>query len=501
MFRRFLHHGLADARRGDGLVFGPPLMLAAYWLAGEVALVCLAVALPLLWWRPAASVPAPAPDAGFGDADDLLAFLDRASDGAAAFVVALDDGLIWPDRQSGDALSRLPARIAERLCHVLRAGDLVVLLPGRRIGLGLVAPPRMNAEAAMHLAARLQSAASVPIREGGEARPVSVSIGFCLGDQALLPGGRGILEGAETALEEALLHGPGAIRAFDPAMTRRRADRAALRADLARALDEGQIRPWFQPQICADTGAVTGMEALARWHHPEKGVVPPSDFLPAVHQQGLSQRLGEVILQGALSALSRWDRAGLSVPRVAVNLSGAELRSPDLAERVIRELDRFGLAPSRLTVEVLETVPVGAGDEGIAANLACLARLGLGIDLDDFGTGQASIAHLRRFCIRRVKIDRGFVTGVDHDADQKRVVSGILMLCDRLGLETVAEGVETPGEHATLAQLGCTHLQGFGIARPMAVEETFGWLARRASGVPVGPPLPFGRPAGKAQGR
>lgn len=479
--------GATSRQGGELYLLFPAITLAAYWLVGEGAIIALAVAVPLLWLLalPALRRVAPRdPGLGFGSEGDLVAFLDQLAPDAspgrgAAFVVAFDDPARQLDSHGQALAAQIVARTAERLACVLRAGDMLVVLPGGRIGVGLAAPRRLDLEAAIQIAGRLRAAALVPLVEGGLTLHPSISIGLCLGARAPQPGGQALLDAAQAAVDDALLHGPGAIRAHDPRMIRNRTQGAGLRTGLVRALDEGQIRPWFQPQICADTGTVTGMEALARWKHPDRGIIPPGDFLPAVHEHGLSERLGEVILHGALTALGRWDKAGLAVPRVAINLSATELRVPGLPDRFLWEVDRFGLSPARLTVEVLETVSAGTGDEVIVANLSGLARHGFGIDLDDFGTGQASIANLRRFSIRRVKIDRSFVTRVDSDPDQKQIVSGILLLCERLGLETVGEGVETPGEHATLAQLGCTHLQGFGIARPMAVEETFGWLERR----------------------
>ena len=200
--------------------------------------------------------------------------------------------------------------------------------------------------------------------------------------------------------------GPGAIRAYSPEISQRRANRSALRDELETALDEGQIRPYFQPQISTDTGAITGFEALARWHHPTRGLISPGEFLPLIEDAGLGERLGEVILYGALAALTRWDKGGLGVPNVSVNFSAGELRDPRLADRLKWELDRFDLEPARLTVEVLETVVAETAHDVIVSNIAALARLGCGIDLDDFGTGHASITSIRRFAIRRLKIDR-----------------------------------------------------------------------------------------------
>lgn len=479
--------GLVPHSPTEGLVLLPALALGAYWLAGEGALVALALSVPVLWIV-AGSVRRTPPVAlirGFGGEADLLAHLDPIlSDMAvkgqttACLVVAFDE----PERQ----FDRLPPgmrdtvieRTAERLSVVVRPGDLVVRLADGAIAIGLGPVRRFDLETAIQLSGRLRAAALVPIAESGMTLHPSVSVGFCIADRAPAPVGRSLLEAARIAADEALHNGPGAIRSFLPDMSRRRADRIELRDGLERALDQGEIRPWFQPQIAVETGEISGFEALARWHHPEKGILPPAEFLPLIEDSGLSERLGDVILYGALSAITRWDQAGFAIPRVSINLSGAQLRSPALAERLNWEVDRFGLTPARLTVEVLESVAGKPGDEMIVANLKEIARRGFGIDLDDFGTGQAAIGNIRRFSIRRVKIDRSFVTGADTDPEQRRLLGAILGLCGNLGVETVAEGVETPGETDALVQLGCTHLQGFGIARPMAMEETFGWIRR-----------------------
>jgi EAL domain-containing protein (putative c-di-GMP-specific phosphodiesterase class I) len=171
-----------------------------------------------------------------------------------------------------------------------------------------------------------------------------------------------------------------------------------------------------------------------------------------------------------------WDKAGLHVPNVGVNFSSAELRNPRLAEKLKWELDRFDLTPDRLCVEILETVIAETDNDVIVHNISALAKLGCGIDLDDFGTGHASITNIRRFAVRRIKIDRSFVTKVDEDREQQKLVSGILSLAERMGLETLAEGVETKGEHAMLAQLGCGHVQGFLFGRPMPFDATQSWI-------------------------
>ncbi|MEZ5768945.1 MAG: EAL domain-containing protein [Paracoccaceae bacterium] len=257
--------------------------------------------------------------------------------------------------------------------------------------------------------------------------------------------------------------------------------------EVVRALENGEIRPWYQPQVSTDTGAVTGFEALARWHHPTRGMISPGAFLPAIARAGLFDRLGEVMLFQALTALRDWDRAGLDVPGVSVNFSTDELRNPRLFDKVRWELDRFEIDPARLTVEVLEDVVAQSDDDMTTRNIAALSRLGCSIDLDDFGTGHASIANIRRFDVNRIKIDRSFITHIDTDRDQQNMVAAILTMADRLGLDTLGEGVESHGEHALLAQLGCSHVQGYSIARPMPLEETAAWIT--AYRTRLAPPL------------
>lgn len=218
------------------------------------------------------------------------------------------------------------------------------------------------------------------------------------------------------------------------------------------------------------------MEALARWHHPERGCLSPGDFLPALEDTDLMELLGREMLNQSLSALAEWNRAGLAVPAVSVNLSPQELRDPQLPDRLAWALDAHGVQAGRLTIEVLESVVAGAGDDIIRRNLDRIAQMGCGVDLDDFGTGNASITTIRQFSLQRLKIDRSFVRGVDHIRDQQNLVTAILALAEQLGLESLAEGVETQAEHAMLAQLGCAHVQGYVISKPLPPDEVASWL-------------------------
>ncbi len=305
----------------------------------------------------------------------------------------------------------------------------------------------------------------------------SCSIGFCLLSDLRQAEADEWIGAATAALAEAQRSGPSTIRAYSTATRRRSLVRANLRKEFEAALDNGEIRPWFQPQVSTDTGNITGFEALVRWEHPGKGVLGPQVFLPFAEQAELMERLGQVMRHHAFEALRTWDSADAIIPRIGINFSSDELRNPNLIDRLKWELDQFELTPDRLAVEILETVFSRRPDDVITRNVTGMVTLGCCIDLDDFGTGHASIASIKRFNVSRIKIDRTFVAKSDQDPSQQQLVSAILTMAERLNLETLAEGVETPGEHALMAQLGSNHVQGFGIAKPMPFEQTMQWIA------------------------
>lgn len=493
----------AVLRRPELVVFLPALTLCAFWFGGEQALILTALIAPVILTiaragqrDAAAALPVPDGISGLSLRPQVVAMLDGAfhdstsgSRMTGCLVVQFDEASVILDRHGRAAQAEVLLRSAERICSALRGGDTVARLEGGGFAIALAPVRWLDLESMVQLATRLQSALADPISLDAARIYVTASIGFCLGARAPDGNGASLLDAAQTAADEALRNGPSSIRAFAPGMARKRADRDAFREVLEVALDEGQIRPHFQPQISTDTGALSGFEALARWHHPERGLIMPAEFLPAIDDAGLSERLSEVILFHSLAALVRWDKAGLRVPTVGVNFGASELRNPRLAEKLKWELDRFNLTPDRLSVEILETVVAETDNDVIVHNIAALARLGCGIDLDDFGTGHASITSIRRFAVRRIKIDRSFVTKVDEDREQQKVISAVLSLAERLGLETLAEGVETQAELSMLGQLGCGHVQGYGIARPMPFEDTADWIARHRAQVIATPKI------------
>ncbi|AVO38333.1 putative bifunctional diguanylate cyclase/phosphodiesterase [Pukyongiella litopenaei] len=481
---------IAPALTGPpALAFLPALTLGAFWWGGEHALLAVALGLPLaLLALGAGGAPAIATeprDRATGlmlrdefdrETENLYEQTMNSGLRSSCFVVELDEFREFSARHGQEAADQVLHRTGERILSALRHGDIVARTGDSRFAICLTPVRQLDLETCIALAGRMQAAVEEPAPLGGLTVYVSCSIGFCLRNRAPGDSAADWRQAAAAALNEAQQTGPSAIRAFSAEMQQRRRERSDLRDDAAAALETGQIRPWFQPQICTDTGRITGFEALARWTHPAHGMVSPDRFLPEMEQAGLLSRLGQVILYHAFTALKAWDCAGVDVPRVGINFTTAELRDPGLLDRIGWELDRFDLTPDRLAVEVLESV-VSDCDDIVARNIAGLAELGCRIDLDDFGTGNASIAAIRRFAVSRIKIDRSFVTKADRDPDQHRLLGAILTMAERLGLETLAEGVETVGEHALLAQLGCDHVQGFGIGRPMPFDQTLNWIA------------------------
>lgn len=503
---RKIRRSLADFQL---LSFLPLFVIAAYWIQYEAILFVISFMLPLLLAfqeltkgvQPGVdrSVPAGNTDAltGLGNRrhtiEKLVEFLAaERNTGRETTVLHIDiDKFRQVNERFGmDAGDRILVELADRLKSCVRDNDVVARIDGDDFALVLHPIKKSDFSVALAIADRIHAAVNQPFSVDQNTCYLSCTIGICLSGRAPSPEAESVLTSAEIALELARKDGPGSTRSFSPKMRRDAQKLHSLSAELEAALENGQIRPYFQPQICSDTGEIAGFEALARWEHPVNGLVLPDLFLRAIESTGKSGRLGEVILYHALSAIKSWDRAGFRVPSVGVNFSSEELRNPKLVEKIKWEVDRFEIPPARLTIEVLENVVSDHDDDTITRNIRSLAAQGFGIDLDDFGTGHAAIANLRRFAVNRIKIDRSFVTRIDKDTEQQAISSAIIRMAESLGLETLAEGVETVGEHAKLAELGCRYIQGFGIARPMPFEETIAWLHQHMAKLAASGELP-----------
>lgn len=301
---------------------------------------------------------------------------------------------------------------------------------------------------------------------------VTASIGAVLFSQGDRPDR--LLQGAELALYDAKAAGGNRLRFFDPAMQAKVDHRVRREQDLRRALQaDDQLALHLQPQIDAG-GQITGMEALVRWHHPEEGWIPPGDFIPVAEASDLIIALGDHILALACRQLARWAEQDRTLV-LAVNISPRQFLHPEFAGRLIRLMEAHGLDPTRLELEITESLLIQ--DTRITVDhMTALGQRGVRFALDDFGTGYASLAYLKRLPLDRLKIDQGFVRDLLEDPNDDAIVATILALGDSLGLEVIAEGVETPDQHRRLQVLGCAHFQGYLFGRPAPAKH---WDDRR----------------------
>ncbi len=491
MFRLsdFLHDvrgGLHDILTGPPvLAFFPALVLGGFWLGGEDMLIMIALGFPVCLAFAGVLRSTPRRSRRSGDDDqtfgrvlrDTVRIAAQSARRTGCILVEIDDHAALVEQHGQAAMDDLVSDTAARLRTALRSRDQVTVLSENLIGISLGPVRHLDLGNVVALAGRLQATAEEPLPLGGTKLAVTVSAGVAMDTNLRRKSGEELLDAASLALAEARLHAPASLRVYSQEMRGLGMVPAALSEELCAALENGEIQAWFQPQVSTDTGHVTGAEALARWCHPVRGMIPPSEFLSTLEAAGQMEKLGDTIFRQALTALRKWDVAGLGVPRIGVNFSPEELRNPRLADKIRWELDQFDIAPSRICIEILETVIAASPDDTVVRNINALSAMGCHIDLDDFGTGHASISSIRRFPVGRLKIDRSFVMKVDRDTEQQRMVSAILLMAERLELDTLAEGVETPGEHAMLAQLGCAHVQGFGIARPMPADQCADWVA------------------------
>ncbi len=473
-------------------VFFPLISLAAFWFGGEFALIAVAIIVPTLWafvgqFRPNSEWLYGDKDALTGTImrDGFIAWLDhklplaeKTNREVAVMALTIDDIDALEERFGRGMRDSVLEETARRLTGFLRDDDMVARIgSGFAVGLSNVRPP--ETENLLQLSRRIQSIFDEPFCEGPTRTYCSMSIGIASECHIKGTGGANLVAGAQRASELAAIAGPGSVRVYSNGLSSARQNERDQAREISNALETGEIFAWFQPQIFTENGSVSGFEALARWDHPERGLIAPGYFLDDVEKAGLSQRLAEVILKQSLTALNAWDAAGFNVPTISVNFSSEELRNPRLPDYVRWELDRHGIQPDRLVVEVLESVVAESSEDVISRTLNALSRIGCRIDLDDFGTGYTSFINIRRFNVGRIKIDRSLVSQLDHDEDQHKMVSALLAFSEKLGIKALAEGVETQEEIAALAELDCHEYQGYVAARPMPLGETLLWLEDR----------------------
>jgi len=377
---------------------------------------------------------------------------------------AINDTLGHP---TGDELLR---RIALRLGEEL--GDAFVA----RLGgdeFVLVKPFDGEAGTIDELARRALAAVEVPIQINEHALDGKASIGIAIAP-ADGTNNNSLLRSAELALYKAKEAGRGTYRFFEEPMNAIAQSRRAIEVDLRHALGKGELELHYQPLFHLAADRIGGFEALLRWNHPIRGAISPTEFIPIAEETGLIVQIGTWVMQEACRQAAQWPEH----VRVAVNVSSIQFQRPGLSHVVLQALQNSGLQPERLEIEITESIFLERSDSTLQL-LHTLRGLGVRVALDDFGTGYSSLSYLQSFPFDKIKIDRSFVVALQTRPGAAAIVKAIIDLADALGMETTAEGVEEPGQLATLQKQGATSIQGFLFSRPLPAPEATRLLKSR----------------------
>ena len=360
----------------------------------------------------------------------------------------------------GDKLLR---EVTARLKGTLRDSDVVARLGGDEFA--IIQNCAQQPESSTVLAQRLVSLLSAPYEVDGH----RIVIGTCVGiAQGPTDGGSAdeLLKNADLALYRAKAEGRGTWRFFEPEMDARMQARRQLEMDLRAALEGDQFEILYQPLVDTGRMALNGFEALLRWHSPTRGMVSPGEFIPLAEETGLIVPIGAWVLREACKAATAWPEP----VSVAVNVSAVQFRQPRFVDTVSAALKGSGLDPSRLELEVTETIMLQDNAQTIA-QLHRLRRLGVRISMDDFGTGYSSLSYLRSFPFDKIKIDQSFIRDLDKRSEAQAIVRAIAGLGQSLGMRTTAEGVESRDQLQHIRTVGCTDAQGYLFGRPMATAR------------------------------
>lgn len=404
----------------------------------------------------------------------LAAMISRAEaeHGEVALLVVGLDGFQQINDTLGHANGDLVLRaVAERLNQHVGRAALVARLSGDEFAIAFCCADMTESVAA--LAERIRHAFDEPVLAGSRPHRVKVSIGA-----AVFPtGGRTadeLLSNSHIAFYRAKAIKRGGYVAFENSIRQELETRLTLESELAQAIDRGEFELFYQPQVHLGDIRLIGAEALIRWRHPVRGLIPPGEFMPVVNTSGLSERVADWVLQTACRQARAWELAGHSM-RVGINLSPSQLQSGDLARTVAELLAATGVTPSLLELEVTEDILL-TDEQRVLDTFLRIQKLGVRLVFDDFGTGYASLSYLKKFPLDGLKIDRSFVRDLLTDSDDAAIVSSTIGLSKQLGLSVIAEGVENRATADLLAVMGCEEGQGYFFGKPMpvaALEEQF----------------------------
>jgi diguanylate cyclase (GGDEF)-like protein/PAS domain S-box-containing protein len=388
--------------------------------------------------------------------------LERSGTPAAVLFLDLDNLKTVNDNLGHDGGDALLQVIATRVGGCLRPEDTLARLAGDEFAVLLVGPDS-SAQAA-RVADRILTALREPVLVVDRAVGASVSMGIAT-SATCAANGIGLLRAADIAMYVAKTSGKSRSEVFQPSHHSAQLERERLQADLYQALERQEFILHYQPIVDLAAGQISGYEALLRWQHPERGLVPPAQFIALAEDSGLIVPIGRWILREAARQAAAWQQPDGSGPRMSVNVSVRQFQHPNLVEDVTDALHHSGLDPHRLTLEITESLLV-QDTTATTTKLQQIKDIGVRLALDDFGTGYSSLSYLRRFPIDILKIDKTFVDGVATSIEDRAVIGAIVQLGQTLQLDLVAEGIETTAELAALEALGIRYGQGYHLGRP-----------------------------------
>ncbi len=403
-------------------------------------------------------------------AQSLLA-ARRENQQLAVIFIDLDRFKVINDTLGHHVGDLLLIEVANRLSACVRESDIVARLGGDEFVVTLTSLAN-DMDAAL-VAKKIVAALGDTYEIDGKQLHTTPSVGISLfpanGEDVDT-----LMKNADTAMYHAKEKGRNNFQFFSPAMTAAATERLELERDLRSALANSEFELHYQPQVCATQNLVRGVEALIRWRHPERGLIPPLKFIPIAEETGVIEAIGTWVLNEACRQMAAWRQAGFDLQHVAVNLSAHQLRSPDLVSQVQAAIAHFGLSPGELELEITESVAMEDPERAIG-QLRALRDSGVELAIDDFGTGYSSLAYLKMLPIHTLKLDRAFVRDIETDENDAAISAATLALAHNLGLKVVAEGVETQAQCDFLAEHRCDYLQGFLFGKP---EPAAYWTQR-----------------------